>query len=344
MNDNIFLFIAVICVIIIVLLPCIKTYIKIPLALAALSYVAIASHDKLKIIGGRTQRDNNSIWHGRHIDNFDVSNYWIDSKMVLTKMFKRLGKRYNHDKTETENIYELYKLQNENEKWGAYSNRFNRNFIERKFGKNIIDVLGKLKNVNIYIDYGCGGGKSMSDFIELLHPSKSYCVDVEDFRKQKYKNITEFIKNENIETFDKKFANNSVELISAMQSLHHVSFDSDNGSFYSRLKCVIDQLTNKLKPGGYLLIREHDVRSKKDIYPVIFEHLLYELHEETDDNMSVDEVNEWVSKFHDKHKGWYFSAKTLQKMLESHGMKLISRNYKQGKNPSRIYNALYQKK
>jgi len=200
-----------------------------------------------------------------------------------------------------------------------------------------------MKNVGIYIDYGCGGGKSMGDFIELLHPSKSYCVDIEDFRNQKYKDICEFVKNPNIEVCDKKFTNNSVDLISAMQSLHHVSFDSDNGSFHSRLECVIDQLTDKLKPGGYLLIREHDVRSKKDVYPVIFEHLVYELYEEIDDNMSVDEVNEWISKFHEKHKGWYFSAKTLQKLLESQGMKLITLNYKQGKNPSRIYNALYQK-
>jgi len=104
--NNIFLFIAVICVIIIVLLPCIKTYIKIPLALATLSYIALASHDKPKIIGG--QYNNNGIWHGRHIDNFDISNYWADSKMVLTKMFKRLGKRYNHNKTEIENIYMNY--------------------------------------------------------------------------------------------------------------------------------------------------------------------------------------------------------------------------------------------
>lgn len=373
MNDKTFIFIIVICVMLIILLSYIRIYLNISLGTvlalkvgvtialkigvgAALGTIAIiASCNKHKqITGGKhkqikkknvlEQREN--AISGQSMDNFNVNEYWKNSKPVLIKMFKKLGNSYNHNITETENIYRLYKLQNQNEKWGAYSHRFNRKFIERKFGKSIINILGKLKNVDMYIDYGCGGGKSMDDFIKLLKPIKTYCIDVEDYRKTKYKINSLFTKNNNIEIFDNKFTNNSVDFISAMQSLHHVIFDSgDNAtsSFYSRLERIITQFTDKLKLGGYLLLREHDVVSKLDIYPVIFEHLLYELYEENNVNMSVNEVNDWIYNFHNNHQGWYFSAKTLQNLLESKGMKLITLNYKQGKNHSRIYNALYQK-
>ena len=129
----------------------------------------------------------------------------------------------------------------------------------------------------------------------------------------------------------------------ALQSLHHVEFEDDKTDFYDRIRPIVQSIVNKIKPGGYLLIREHDVKNTEDLYPVLFEHLLYELMELKDKSMSLDEVKKWVSEYHINHKGWYFSKAFLQEILEDNGMKLIETEYKRGENPSHIYNSIFVK-
>ena len=111
------------------------------------------------------------------------------------------------------------------------------------------------------------------------------------------------------------------------------------------MEIINSQFYKKLKPNGLLLIREHNVQSIDDLYPVLMEHLVYELLEYDAVPSNIYKfIDAFIADYHKIHKGWYFSYNFLHDKLTKLGFKQVHFEYKKGNNVSRIYNVLYVKK
>lgn len=231
-------------------------------------------------------------------------------------------------------MYALYKHGTTKNTWGSVGDEFK---LSHKFSDRI---LGRLPHGGTYVDYGCGNGaiaKSIGD----RYGYDAHCVDTEDFRDEGAKGM-KFIRSENVDSID-ALDDNSVALVSAIQSLHHINFDArlTKRGFEESVVGVVKKVRAKLAPGGAFLLREHDVTSVRDLCPVIFEHLLYEIAEMEDKTMTRGELENYIKKYHETHRGWYFGKGDLHALLTANGFSLVETELKPGKNVSRIYNSLY---
>lgn len=256
---------------------------------------------------------------------------------MIKKQFKYTGKKYKYDDTFFNKMYQLYKYKSDTKKWGNVSYRPP---LSIKFNKKIMDILNSIDKNGSVLDYGCGDGWTLKYFEDNNIKDLS-CVDIDDYRT--YAKKSSFIKNSYLTSMNEQVKDNSVDLVVALQSIHHIEFLGDKSKFVYRIEPIIKSVISKIKPGGNLLIREHDVKTNDDACPVIFEHLLYDLMELKDKSMSYNKIKDWVKKYHINHNGWYFSKDFLHKLLEKNGMKLLETEFKKGINMSHIYNSIYVK-
>lgn len=301
--------------------------------------------DNIKIIGGASKNKDirvTTIWHNP--SNFDINNYkqyyWMTQKTLKYANQK-------HTKDYEKNMHMLLSHQPSKNKWGNTDGESPSQIIKYKFSEQILnpmhDKIDRVKSPQ-YLDYGCGDG-AITHALRNIFNAKSFCIDINDYRKYK---SSAFVCNNNINTIDTYFTNETLDIISAVQSLHHVSFDINKNQtsnmFESTVSTILRQFYAKLKPNGLLLIREHDVQELSHLYPVLFEHMVYEMLEY---KQPINNINIFVKKFiqdyHKKHNGWYFSRQYLHNQLEALGFKLLHFEWKKGNNVSRIYNALYVK-
>jgi SAM-dependent methyltransferase len=306
--------------------------------------------------GGYTHNTNNKpqtigikVWDGLD-DVYSTDNYkkymWQAKKMVkklnIGSTVTGKSRKYNPSVLDTNDLYMLYQHKPDTKKWGNVGDMN----LSYKFSDNI---LRPLPRKGIYVDYGCGSGKLTKAMARFLNAKKSYCVDVDNYIDIGVGSAIDgddeinFIENKTETSMDDKIKKDTVDLITATQSLHHVNFNATTDDFRQSLAQSLDNFTTKLKPGGMLLIREHDVRNANDLYPVVFEHLLYDLIELKDKTFTKEQLREYIEGYHWLHNGWYFSKDDLHNLIISRGYRLIVSEYKPGGNPSRIYNSLYQK-
>lgn len=209
-----------------------------------------------------------------------------------------------------------------------------------RFGRNMLKDIANLPESSIIVDYGCGDGSSLEYFKSLNKKYKLYCVDVDDFRTKKDAD-TKFIKNISTDTFNDKIKDGSVSLIVASVSLHHVDF-GDGKPFNETIENIISTMVRKLAPGGFLLIREHDVKTNKHLNSVLFEHLIYSVMEIDNKYMTRAEFVDWVKKYHLNHKGCYFSRDYIHNLIGNQGM-IHKETNAPPKHWSHIYNSLFMK-
>lgn len=301
---------------------------------------------RVHISGGRPRGRKGSLGRYRNIQiwhnpgNFDINKYNHYSWMVQ-KILRRINVTTKH-KDIHNNLQKLIKHKHDKKKWGYTDDENPAITIKFKFGDNILkEIQDRLKLIKMpqYLDYGCGNGL-ITEALHNILGAKSFCIDVDDYRKYK---SSSFIQNKSLGDIDNHIPNETLDLISAAQSLHHVHFELDItiNDYKKILQQIVQQFYNKLKHGGLLLIREHDVRSIADLYPVLLEHLIYDALElDRGTNFNVDK---FISNYHKEHDGWYFSYKYLHSLLTQIGFKRLHFEYKKGNNASRIYNILYVK-
>jgi SAM-dependent methyltransferase len=255
------------------------------------------------------------------LQKIDVKKYESHSHMII-RFLKKHNIKYQKDF-----FANLYMLHNKTKK--KWSTGFETK-LEYKFSEN---VLSKIPTGKHLVDFGCGDGRIMKLMSGRFKPTKQTCVDVSNHQLDK---SSDFVLNEKRGDFDVNFSDNSIGILSAIQSIHHVSFLED-----SSLSDVVNNMIDKIAFNGVLLIREHDVKQLDDLYPVILEHLLYDVME-TDKKMSFDELKIWVKNYHVSHRAWYFSKQEIDSII-SKRMSKTSYEDKKGKNGTFIYNALYVK-
>ncbi len=157
------------------------------------------------------------------------------------------------------------------------------------------------EKVNSYLDFGGGDGKISAAISTSLNINKSYSLDIESWFGKKVsrleQNITYITQKEN-QSID--LANNSIELITALQVLHHI----ENVDF------VLNELTRI--NSKFLIIREHDCRDNYDRMLIDVEHSLFE--------MCIEDAD---ISYLNNYKAWYRSKGEWINMIENKGYKLL---------------------
>jgi SAM-dependent methyltransferase len=313
-----------------------KGYLMIGASVATVAAITVCD-GKYRVKGGQDE-PRRSVWHGPDLPNYDVAKY-AKCEAVIKKISRSFGVKYNRNMYST--FYEIYKIGRSKgkKKWGNTVSISTKTY---KFSDSILNVIKEMPDPEVYMDFGCGDGRLAREISTLIPDARTYCVDAGDFREYKDSN---FVLNDKPGVMAETFKDESVSVITASQVLHHVNFD-DNGpleKFEERLKFILSRMTAALKPGGLLLIREHDVYSLDRLYPVILEHLMFALMEIEDKNLSFGQLREWVNRYHLINDGWYFSKRDIIGLLEDMGLKQMAYENKAGANPSHIFNVLFQK-
>lgn len=264
-----------------------------------------------------------------------------DEKIRVSSYFRVYNKHMRGPLTGYTKIYEHYcSLRKSRKKKvkGKWSGVVKRN-ISFVFDSKIINEIKNYAPVvdaksplppggKVYLDYGCGDGQTMGLVSDVFRPDEKYCVDIDDHRHDKSGKFFRSIND---------IKNKSIDLITSCQVLHHVDY---------KLEKNVSALVNKLKPGGILIIREHDAVTKNHMYNIIVEHMLFDIGHLADEKKekSFDEIKTFVDTYHTAQPAWYFSKKRLVKaVLRNRGMKLLHYKYKIGRNNTRIYNAVFKK-
>ncbi len=182
-------------------------------------------------------------------------------------------------------------------------------FVSLYYANIFTDAGCKLSDSAEYLDIGCGTGyKAKRLGTDLGLPlSQVYGVDVkqwsvltEDLRKSLDINF-EFIDTSG----SLPFADSKFELITIFMVLHHVT---------EREK-LLAEIHRTLKPGGYLMIREHDCRDAIDYMMADVEHMLY-------DFIKIDNYD--PAKFVNESKMRYLCSDEWTTIIEVVGFKLTA--------------------
>lgn len=183
------------------------------------------------------------------------------------------------------------------------------------------DILSKITphNKMTYIDIGTGDGNDFALIGEKVSAQRKIAVDVGDFRLDKSSELLIIEPNQPINLPD-----NSVQFVTFLHSLHHC----EDAIF--RLK----DITRLLSPGGYIMIKDHDVTNDEEANNVSLEHFVYSVGEgkaEHFDNKRYQEIEPM----------WYYSAHDIRNYITSLGF--TERHFIEYRNPTKIYYVLFEK-
>lgn len=175
------------------------------------------------------------------------------------------------------------------------------------------------RNVDIYLDIGCGDGQVSSILAKEFNIKRAVCCDIEDVRTTK---DGEFLLIEPM--FTLHFDENSVDIVSIFHTLHHMT------DAIFRLK----DIHRVLKVGGFLFLKDHNVVTNEDAENVSFEHFVYSIGEgkaSINDKETYGEIEPM----------YYYNESQVTAFLEAIGFKKMYADLYQ--NPTKTYVAIYKK-
>ena len=252
----------------------------------------------------------------------------ISSTISLTKDSLTTAQKISQSKeTNIEKILEnFYNQKSSQPLWST-----NKNPTKSKFA-DYINAINKNKKYNFrknpeYVDIGSGSGEDAIFLAKDIGSKSPILSDVEDVRLENTRSAL-FVKikvNTPLELFiGTPIQKESIDVVSMFHSLHHM-IDAE-----FRLKNV----ANILKPGGFFLLKDHNVISEEDSKNVSFEHFVYSIGE---GKATINDKKNYQNIL----PMYFFSADNVAEFLESLGFKKIFVN--KYNNPTKTYQALFQK-
>lgn len=178
-----------------------------------------------------------------------------------------------------------------------YAEPFNRG-ISRV--KDLKPILNPHRKFNFYIDIGCGDGEITTEIHKAyVNPQKGITLGI-DYKNELFpdsgKGRIDKRKKINLINYDGvniPAKNNSVDLITCFQSLHHIPNKMN----------TIKEIARVVKKNGIVIIREHDAQTEDDKKYIDIQHILYGYLK--DDNKYIlnnykayyESLNSYVKKF-----------------------------------------------
>ncbi len=177
------------------------------------------------------------------------------------------------------------------------------------------------RRIDTFVDIGCGDGMDIVALRTRIHVRTAICADVEDFRAPEYKN-SKFVQVRLGEPLD--IPDNTADVVAVFHSIHHM-----NECIENRLGDII-RIT---RPGGIIMIKDHDVTDLTRASNVDFEHLVYMAASTTD-------LPDLIENFGQHEPMTYYSAKFIDSIM-TQGCKKI---WYGDLNPrTSVYGAVYVK-
>jgi ubiquinone/menaquinone biosynthesis C-methylase UbiE len=184
----------------------------------------------------------------------------------------------------------------------------NISFIGQSSGRSksrindILEILPRNLKINSYLDVGCSEGSITISLGRALNLEKHkiHGCDIKTIKSNEFM-FTQIAENGHL-----PYKNKSFDLISCFMVLHHIY----------EPKQTLHEIYRILKNGGYLLIREHDCKTKNMFMVFDIIHGLYSLSFKKED-----------PDFCKTYFAEYFTKNALIKMVENTGFKLIKTSY-----------------
>ena len=162
----------------------------------------------------------------------------------------------------------------------------------------------------------------MAAFKRRFNIRDAICADVEDNRETAYKSFP-FIKIEPDTSIP--IPDSSVNLVTLFHVVHHM-MDDVRGR-------VID-IARMLKPGGMLLVKDHDVRDRRDASNVDFEHFVYQIGESPNDIIQI------MTQFDTELPMNYYSSEQLCDIISEY-LTLVW--VQDARHLTKVYSAVFKK-
>ncbi|UJR24461.1 hypothetical protein I4U23_005837 [Adineta vaga] len=189
--------------------------------------------------------------------------------------------------------------------------------------------------IKSYFDLGCGDGVITAAIGDYLGLNRENILGGDTFIGQSDK-IT-FVK------IDENQSKNCVDLITSFVTFHHIS----------QIDKTLAELVRILRPGGYLILREHDCKTELSFSTkyLHFVHAIMMIARVGEfANVSIDQGKENLNWSEQKKKILeytktihYRSCEEWTNELKNFGFQLISTVFYKSNNPQRLFYAVYQK-
>lgn len=245
---------------------------------------------------------------------------------------KELLRTYTDDPTFYKSIVNLMPKESPETKNEKATKRDQKRALEyRNYFINLTQITERFNDLNpedAYLDFGSGTGMFTWFFGIALGFDDHNIFGTDIQWRESYKNLNEditFVPLEKDEPLS--FENNQFGVISVIMTLHHVP----------NLDFILKELNRVMRPGGYLVLREHDVENDIDKLIIDVEHMIY-------DNFN-DEYNDETRQL---YYGQYISKEAWSKKLEEFGFSNIGTGieflFKNVRSETKPFYAIYQKK
>lgn len=272
-----------------------------------------------------------------------------------TQDYKKTYKNFNFQKPQDEFrlIQKIFRFLENNEKQliKTIINNANNNYIEISSAltqiSNIITPIMTAKNINRdedrqnwianqilkyitenidimptndlkIIDIGGGNGNVLREINSTLKtkynvetmPNNFICVETQSDWVENYEFDNESIKYCFWDNNSIPIESNTADIVLCMVSLHHMSNET--------IQATLSEINRILKPGGYILMKEHDASSRTVTRFIEWEHYLYHI---LDKGYTRNFINpdEYISQNIDNFK----SKNTWQRLFEENNFKYI---------------------
>jgi SAM-dependent methyltransferase len=194
----------------------------------------------------------------------------------------------------------------------------NNTIMHTERGSNIAkNILKHIPDVKIesYLDFDCFDCEITNNIKDLLKLNKeqTHGVDIKEYGTKcnsiTFKQIPKF--EIGVEPIALPYSDNSFDLVTCLMVLHHIPS--------IHLKFLIHEFNRILRPGGYIILKEHNVANRDVIlqYVIDVQHMLFDLvWEQNSENMSWEQntpinylsVSKWNEMFLDDQFEIYNSA------------------------------------